>query len=79
MKMKIYRLIDDLLFEECCGDGFYTGGEKIAPKGSIWTLDEESKLQVIGDGYRLDSVEEIPEFLWIEVDEEDFKKYFEEV
>ena len=71
--MKKYRCIEALVLNVVNGDGFETGDWEIVPVGSIWELNNDVNL--IGGENHLQS----EGLTWIEITNEELKKYFEEM
>jgi hypothetical protein len=71
--MKKYKCIKDMVVNIVGADGFETGESDIVSVGSIWELNND--LNYIGGENHLES----EELMWIEIDDNDLKGYFEEV
>ena len=73
--MKKYRCIKEIVLNVVDGDGFETGDYETVPVGSIWELDNDINC---GENH-LESIDLSTHLSWIEIDDEDLKRYFVEV
>lgn len=73
--MKTYRCIKELKIDLLGVSGFETGDYEIVPIGSMWELYTDIDC---GENH-LESIDESTNAVWIEIDDEDLKEYFEEV
>ncbi|HBC97992.1 MAG TPA: hypothetical protein DC034_14520 [Clostridium sp.] len=72
----MYKCTKGFSIEKCDDDGFTIENEYVEIKeGSIWEIPEDDDFRLVGGEIRLEEIKEDC-VNWLEITENDFKKYF---